>query len=101
MLYQNSLNIKCPEYNYRPNIKPNRPYHSRIVINGVQYSRYFKNPEECIKYKLSILSPEDSKFYFNSPENPRNWNWTFNAYLESIGYNLNDYEFTNDDFIDI
>lgn len=62
--------------------------------HGGRYNKTFQTPEECIDYNNELLSksfPELAKYYYNHPDNPRNWPWTFrNSVLGSIGFNDDD-----------
>ena len=102
---QNNLNRYCLGYNYRPKHSIHFPYRSYIRISGKDFYGQFSSPQECINYNNQLilsLSPEDAKFYYHSPTNPRNDPTTFsNTILNAIGYNDTlDYEITDTDFDD-
>lgn len=71
--------------------------------NGQRIYKQFSSPQECIDWNISQLSDEDKSFYYHSPTNPRNWNWTFsNTILNAIGYNdiYSEYYYNDEDFVD-
>lgn len=85
---QNQLNKPCIGYRYKPHNSKLKPYEASIVnLYGNKVYKLFSTPEECIEWNISQLSDEDKPFYYHSKSNPRNWNWTYNALLNSIGYN--------------
>ena len=94
---QNVLNTKCVGYKRNKN-----KYLADITINGKRYIKSFQSPQDCINYNnrlIQTVSPIDATFYYHSPTNPRNWNWTFsNTILNAIGYNDNEYAYKDNDF---
>ena len=94
---QNGLNRPCIGFRKRP---INKKYETSIHITP-QITKYksFSSPQECINYNISQLSDIDKQYYYHSPSNPRNNPNTFsNTILNAIGYNDNEYEYTDDDF---
>ena len=99
--YQNSLNRPCKGYTIDKNTGR---YAARISVRGVTHGKTFHTPQECIDYNNSLvskLSPEDAKYYYNHPDNPRNWPWTYsNSVLKPLGFTDDDFA-QNEDFDNI
>lgn len=101
---QNLLNKPCKGYSYKPHNSKIKPYEACIRPSnsiGCIY-RLCSSPEECIEWNISQLPDKDKPFYYHSKSNPRNWDWTYNALLNSIGYNnitwFVDSDFSEDDY---
>lgn len=93
---QNNLNIPCNGYT-----KKNSSYIASIYVNSSARRKSFHSPEECIEWNISQLSDIDKQYYYLSPYNPRNWDWTFSNTILNDEYDYNDTDFMDDDFEDI
>lgn len=92
---QNQLNKSCRGYCVYGNT-----FVAKIrTETGKRKYKSFHTPQECINYNISQLSDIDKQYYYHSPSNPRNDPNTFsNTILNAIGYNDNEYEYTDNDF---